>query len=145
MSREKKFDWDKHLEIAGKDVYIQALNLGMGGERKVADEVRRQEFGDAELQLLANTIQLIKFDGEGKWKSGDNQRDLPTLYDKETGKTLGEVLLTHIVTNEEPQLADKPEFSRCFDRYYDDDAVADKKPTRSSVARIASPPGDTES
>lgn len=117
-------DWSDRLKHNEKTIFLQGKNLGMGADRFVSGPLKgiRPNYGEAEWNLIAQSLLKYVEDGEQKWKTGDSMEQLPTEYDPETKKTTGEILLTYLITKHYPYLADK--YDTAFSEYYDEDLLA---------------------
>lgn len=153
MVPKPKFDWQVKFEHGGKVVYANGNTLGASGESAIRGAVRESNLGRAEIALLANTVRVVKVDGNLKFNrdKGSQGSDIPSWYDSERQETTAERLLQHVITNIAPHLAEQ--YEDAFGVYFVDPAEAefelsveegaenmDTNPTdRSPVGATASP------
>lgn len=107
-------------DFGGHTYFLKGKNLDMGGEKMISGELRKRDpnFGLCELMLIGGTVTQIVEDGKVIWKEGDNNP--PERYDDD-GKTLGDAIMTHLVTKVVPNIVDKTaRHEECFGVYYDD-------------------------
>lgn len=113
------FDWQHKFTHAGESIYVTGKVLSASGERAISGAVRTDDYARAEIALLANTVRTVKVNEKMAFnqdKKGRGSSDIPSSYDRETGKTTAEVLLEYIVTHIAPHLAEQ--YEDAFGPYY---------------------------
>ena len=94
----------------------------------------RPDYAGAEVSLLANALDIVRRNGEVKFKRGDNARDIYNEIDEKSGESLAERYLKIILKNE-PHLVEKHEdaFGYLFE---DDDEEMAEESASSAVAAM---------